>query len=316
MAEQEPLPVEPIDVTELDDTVVVETPVPVIIVSNRPRKVYAGMWGPAEIAAVAVSSMAVLAALVAYFFFVIPSDRQLAQNRSEADRLEAEQMSAKSKYGEITSTQDQVGKLLASVDDFQTRFLPVASNGQAALYQRLNGLMGAYSLVNTSGPDYAPLETVDMNPGQQSGEEHGRSKFRSLFPGVYVTVTVEGSYQNLRRFIREIETGREFIVVSAVELAPSDSETQKDQSKPHLAANPNPNLGTGTQMAINPTTGKPMVAPGFPATANPPFVQTPAQQSASKKGKMHGEIVSLHLEMAAYFRRAGFAPMSTAPVQQ
>ena len=32
--------------------------------------------------------------------------------------------------------------------------------------------------------------------------------------------------------------------------------------------------------------------------------------------KMHGEIVSLHLEMAAYFRRAGFAPMSTAPVQQ
>ncbi len=319
MAEQELTPVEPIESTEPVETVVVETIVSGLIPPNRPRKVYAGMWGPAEIAAVAVSSMAVLAALIAYFFFVIPSNRQLAQNRSEADRLEAEQMSAKSKYGEITSSQDQVGRLLTSVDDFQARFLPAVSNGQAALYQRLNGLMGAYDLINTSGPDYTPLETLDLNPGQQSEEEHGRSKFRSLFPGVYVTVTLEGSYQNLRRFIREIETGREFIVVSTVELAPSDSETQKDQTKPNLTGNPNanprPNLGTGGQPVINPTTGKPM-QPGLPAGANPPFASSPSQQTASKKGKMHGEIVSLHIEMAAYFRRAGFAPMSTAPAQQ
>lgn len=317
MAEQEPMPVERVDGAEpLEIEVIEEASWQGLIPPDRPRKVYAGMWGPAEIAAVAVSSMAVLAALVVYFFFVVPSNRQLAQNRSEADRLEAEQMSAKSKYGEITSSQDQVGKLLTSVDDFQARFLPAVSNGQAALYQRLNGLMGAYDLVNTSGPDYAPLETLDMNPGQQQSEgERGRAKFRSLFPGVYVTVTLEGSYQNLRRFIREIETGREFVVVSTVELAPSDSETQKDQSKPNLAANPNPNLGTSGQIVINPTTGKPMPS-GFPATVNQPFMQTPTQQAASKKGKMHGEIVSLHIEMAAYFRRAGFAPTSPAPAQQ
>jgi hypothetical protein len=250
-----------------------------------------------------------------YFFFVVPSNRQLAQSRSEADRLEAEQVSAKSKYGEITSSQDQVGKLLTSVDDFQARYLPAVSNGQAALYQRLNGLIGSYDLVNTSGPDYAPLETLDLNPGQQSEEEHGRSKFRSLFPGVYVTVTVEGTYQNLRRFIREIETGREFIVVSTVELAPSDSETKNDKSKPNLAGNPmgNPNSGMGGQPAINLNTGKPMMAPPMSAPGTQPFSQPQAQVSASKKGKMHGELVSLHIELAAYFRRAGSA--SLAPVQ-
>ena len=200
----------------------------------------------------------------------------------------------------------QVGKLLSSVDDFQTRFLPVSSNGQTALYQRLNGLIRAYGLVNTTGPDYAPLETAELNPGQQTDEERGRAKFRSLFPGVYVTVTIEGSYQNLRRFIREIETGQEFIVVSSVELAPSDTEKQKNQTSPN--ANP---------VAANPIAGG--VGPnGFPAGINPSFVQqAPVRQNQTKqKGKMHGETVSLHLEMAAYFRRPGFVPMTSESTEQ
>ena len=322
MAEPEFEPIEQTVDTETVETNIDDTSESQIVIHVRPRKIYAGMWGPLEIGAVAVSSLAVLAALVVYFFFVIPSNQELARNKSEADRLDAEQMSAKSKYGEITSTETQVAKLLTSVDDFQTRFLPASTNGQAALYQRLNGLIAAYGLVNTTGPDYAPLETIDLNLGQQKEEEKGRAKYKSLFPGVYVTVTLEGSYQNLRRFIREIETGREFIVVSAVELAPSDSEGKKDQLTPNTAGTTTANPGTtfnNGPAAINPTTGRPMQpvpGGGFPASMNQPLVQTPAQLAQAKKGKMHGEVVSLHIEMAAYFRRAGFAPLTTAPAQQ
>jgi len=124
---------------------------------NRPRKVYAGMWGPPEIGAVSVGVLAVLMALVAYFFWVVPSSRDLAKNRSEADRLEAELISAKTKYGEITDTETQVAKIVDSIDEFETRFLPVTTTGQAALYQRINGLIAAYGLTNTPGPDYCPL---------------------------------------------------------------------------------------------------------------------------------------------------------------
>ena len=308
MNEQEPLPVEPAE-NEVE-TVVTETGWHTLP-PNRPRKVYAGMWGPLEIGAIAAGALAMLAALIVYFLIVIPSNRDLAQKKSDADRLEAEQMSAKSKYGEITSTQDQVSKLVTSVDDFQTRFLPVATTGQAALYQRLNGLMAAYDLVNTSGPDYAPLATADLIPGQQNEEEKGRSKFRSLFPGVYVTVTLEGSYQNLRRFIREIETGREFIVVSTVELAPSDTEGKKDQAQPNTAAVRPPGI-PGGQPVFNPANGLPANR-GIPAGPVQPPVQTAAQQALAKKGKMHGEVVSLHIELAAYFRRTGFVPMSAPP---
>lgn len=268
---------------------------------NRPRKVYGGMWGPLEIGAVSAGALVLLAAMMAYFFFVIPSNRELATNKSKAESLDAEMASARTKYGEITSTEEQVNKVLTSVDDFETRFLPAASNGQSALYQRLNGLILSYGLINTTGPDYTPLEMVNQNSAQQSDAEKGREKFRSLYPGVYVTTTVEGSYQNLRRFIREIETGNEFIIVSAVELAPSDSEGSGEQRQDQVA-NPPP---------ANPAVAQPG---GFPAGVNPMTAQQTQNQSKRQRGKMHGETVALHIEMAAYFRRPNFTPM--APVQQ
>jgi Tfp pilus assembly protein PilO len=312
MAELDPQQVEPIEPVE-PVVVPVETVVepvaaapviidetPTVVTTRRPQNIYSGMWGPLEIGAVSVSALALLLSFLVYFFLVVPSNRELAHNKSESDRLSAELMSANSKYGEITDTQSQVSKILSSVDDFETRFLPTISTGQSALYQRLNGLIHGYGLVNTTGPDYAPLETLDSN-ANQSEEEKGRAKFRSLYPGVYVTMTVEGSYQNLRRFIREIETGRDFIVISAIELAPSDNESQRqpDEKKP-VPINPN-------KMTVGPN-GKLVQGPNPAAPA--------VAQVNQNKGKAHGEFLALHLEMAAYFRRPGFVPMTNDTVEQ
>jgi hypothetical protein len=298
MTEQEPVPVE-LEVTEVST-----------IPPNRPRKVSASMWGPPEIGVVAVGALALLAALTAYFFFVIPSNRELARNRSEADRLEAELMSANSKFGEINDSQSQVDRIVMSMDDFETRFLPAISNGQAALYQRLNALFMAYGIVNTNGPDYNPLDTVDQADQQQSEEEKGRSKFRSLYPGVYVSMTLEGPYSNLRRFIREIETGNEFIIISAIELAPSETEVKKPAEQTAQ--------GPGAMSA--PQMGMPQ-NPNFPRGGNPsgfgnPNVQSQQLQPRRPQGKMHGELVSLRIEMAAYFRRPDFEPLTIAPGQE
>ena len=293
------------DALEVKETVIV-VEAPDSIPSNRPRKVYAGMWGPPETGAVAAGVLAVLMALVAYFFWVVPSNNLLVKNKAEADRLESELLTAKSKYGEITNTESQVTKIVDSIDDFETRFLPVTSTGQAALYQRLNGLISAYGLVNTTGPDYVPLETSEIKGEGQTEEEKGRAKFRSIYPGVYATMTLEGSYQNLRRFIREIETGREFIIVSTVELAPSDSNNRRDQTAPdtnrQTAAAPNP-MNPGTPGMVDPRS-----IPG----AQPGSVQEQPRVSAKQQGKTHGETVSLHIELAAYFRRPNKAPAPAA----
>ncbi len=263
---------------------------------NRPRKVYGGMWGPIEIATAGAAMLAVLTAVLLYIFVVVPSNNEVENNRVRLAALENEMASAREKYGDISTTETQVAKLLSSVSDFESRYLPLATNGRTALYQRINGLIAGYGLVNTTGPDYSPLEIADQNEGNQSEEERGKAKFRSLFPGVYVTTTVEGPYVNLRRFIQDIETGNEFVVISAVELEPSDSEQKSDQRTNTTQA--------GLPGGANPTLG------GFP-TSNTSMPVQPAAQTAlpnSQRGKTHGTTVRLRLEMAAYFRRPNAAP--------
>lgn len=268
-----------------DETIIIEkTPkIKGVVPKNRPRKVYGGMWGQSEIATVGLSVLAILAVFVLYMFFVLPAQKELEAKKVQRDQIEAELVSANKKYGSFTDTQTQVEKLVASVNDFESRFLPAEISGRTALYERLNGLIGAYGLTNSSGPDYVPLEILDPQRTQQTENERGRDKLRSLFPGVFITVTVEGSYQNLRRFMREIETTQQFIMISAVELVPADSKKEtKPQQQPQQISQ------------------------------NGQFPEENVQQLDSiYKGKTHGETVSLKLEMAAYFRRANYTPFTT-----
>ncbi len=259
-----------------DETIVIDkTPDVFISPADRPRKVYGGMWGPTQIGVVGAGLLALIASLLVYLFLVVPSDRELENNRLESQRLEAELISWREKYRDITNTQEHAENLVSSVDDFETRFLPRPDLGKTALYQRLNGLIQAYGLINTTGPDYVPLELSDQ--GKTSGDESGRAKYRSLYPGTYITVTLEGSYQNLRRFIREIETSNEFVVISSIELEPSNSETKGDAPQEAPQAAPGPN--------------------------NPIQPETVARRPSSNQGISRGQVVTLRLEMAAYFRR-------------
>ena len=295
-------------VLKAEETLVIDKPQRVeVIPGNRPRKVYRGMWGPMELGAFAVSLLTLLGLFVLYLFWVIPSNNEVAQLKAQRDQLEQELISARSKYGDITNTETQVAKLVTSASDFETAYLPIASTGRTALYQKLNGLIAGYGLVNTNGPNFAPLQLNDQENGngnngdQQSDQERGRAKFKSIFPGVYVTMTLEGPYQNLRRFIRDIETGSEFIIVSSVELEPTETkQKERDPSLPPLeqpSVTAQPFASNTMRGVVDPRTGRPMV------------VQAPQPQPVARpQGKTHGETVSLRLEMAAYFRRENFVP--------
>jgi hypothetical protein len=283
-----------------NETIVMEKlPAIDVVPKNRPRNVYAGMWGTAEIATVGVALLAVLTTILLYVFFVIPSQKDLDATRAKRDQLERELIVAKGKYENITSIEGQAKILKDSVTDFEARYLPNPTIGKTALYQRINGLIAAYSLVNTTGPDYAPLEIDSRQAIEVSQTESGKSKFQSLFPGDYVTMTVEGSYQNLRRFIREIETSNQFVIISAIELEPAEGGDKKNKSE--VAQNqPNQPQGMNPNQygQVNPN----QQFPGMnqPQQINPVPVN---------RGKTYGETVSLRLEMAAYFRRPNFAPI-------
>lgn len=287
-----------------NETIVIEKEPRIDLVpKNRPRKVYGGMWGQAEIATVGLGMLAILSVIILYIFFVLPTQKELDANKLKRNELEQELISSRGRYGSITTTEKRVAELINSVNDFEGGILRFDAIGKPALYQRLNGLISAYGLVNTSGPAYAPLE-IDLrsNGGQQSEEDSGRAKYQSIFPGVYITTTIEGSYQNLRRFIREIETSEQFIVISAVELEPAEKEEKEDPTKPPTTA-----------VAQNPSnpTANPNVGGGFPQT-----MPTPQTKKVTQRGKTTGEVVALRIEMAAYFRRPNYQPVTVNVEEQ
>ena len=73
-------------------------------------------------------------------------------------------------------------------------------------------------LRNTSGPVYNYLESKGSGASQTASARTVNSKWQSLYPGIGVTVTVEGQYANLRSFVRSIESSNQFIIINAVEL--------------------------------------------------------------------------------------------------
>jgi hypothetical protein len=314
----------------IDSTVVVEEPDRTVLLTddetiiipketmidvppkNRERKVYAGMWGTTELVTVGLSLLAILTTLLLFVLLVLPAQRELDNNRARRDELDKQRTTALSRYGSITTTEERVAQLISSVDEFETNYLSAETNGRTALYQQLNGLISAYGLINTSGPDYAPLEIADPNRNNQQTEaEKGRSKFISIYPGQYISMTLDGSYQSLRRFIREIETSRnQFVIISAIELEPSENkEEQNDPSKPQPASINNQPTGAN-QFGQTPFGG---VRPDTFNRGGQQF-PTPQTQTAAKadRGKTRGETVTLRLELAAYFRRPNFQPQSAS----
>ena len=142
-------------------------------------------------------------------------------------------------------------------------------------YEELNRLIIKNSVRNTSGPIYTPLEPEGT---KTTGGKNTTTKWQSFYPGVVVLVTVEGQYENVRRFIGDVERSKQFVVINEVEL-----QRARD-------------------------TNAPVSAGGATAAEGDDSSPSPAASSGSR-----GSLVSLQLSMATYFQRD---PAGTAPASQ
>ena len=175
------------------------------------------MLGVPEILALAGSLVILLTVLLAYFYFLVPSRSHLQSLQLERSRLQNQLRSSNELVREGQDTQATVDKITESLTDFEDNRLPNRSQGRMSLYDELNTLIRNNGLRNTSGPSYTSLESIDSKK-PASVTKSASAKWQSVYPGIGVSVTVEGSYQNLRRFIRGLEASKQFIIINAVEL--------------------------------------------------------------------------------------------------
>jgi Tfp pilus assembly protein PilO len=189
-----------------------------------------GVLGIAEIIALSVGGLMVLMVLVAYFYFLQPAQSRLNAALLERDRLQKQVRVSQDDFTHDLDAKAAVEKITESLNDFETGRLANHEGGRMLLYDGLNQLMHKNALRNTSGPTYtalAPLGSRTAEAAAAVAANSAATKWQSVYPGIAVNVTVEGPYQNVRHFVRDIESSKEFIIINAVELErATESNTQ------------------------------------------------------------------------------------------
>ncbi|HLR06554.1 MAG TPA: GspMb/PilO family protein [Pyrinomonadaceae bacterium] len=235
--------------------------------------------GVPELIGLSVAALLALLTIFAYLYFLAPahSRRDLAQ--LERDRLQGQVRASQMGIKEDETARATVDKINASLNDFEGNWLAAPGSGRLSLYAELNELIRSNGLRNTSGPSYTTLEPLGTKGQVQptvSAEQQSNAKWQSVYPGISVSVTVEGPYQSVRHFVRDIEMSRQFLIINAVEL---EGVTQSGATTQETSIVRTPTPARGSKTAV------------------PPGVAQPAGSRVT--------LVSLRLDLATYFRRAG-----------
>ncbi|HEX7176452.1 MAG TPA: hypothetical protein VF240_14400 [Pyrinomonadaceae bacterium] len=231
--------------------------------------------GVPEIVALGSAALLLLAALASYMLFLRPQRARSEALREEQGRLERQLQTARSEGQQSESTQASVERILVSLRDFEEQHLGGSTpNGTTVVIKKLNDLIRRHNLRISGGLAFTPFETGGA-PGAQPRSTGVSKPIQAIYPGIGISISVEGRYADLRRFIRDVETDERFVVINSIELEGITDTAARNFS------------------AVEPPAGEGPAAPSSGPTAR-------------------GTFVSLRLDMAAYFRRPAGAASDDA----
>ena len=173
------------------------------------------MFGFAEVAALAGSCFILVLVMLSYLYFLVPARSRVASLNNDRKQLQTNIQTLSGVVKTDQSTQQTVDNVAASLNKFENENLVRQEQGRMGLYEELNQLILKNGVKNTSGPTYTTLDPAGTK--SVSGKSV-TTKWQSFYPGIAVLVTVEGPYENLRRFINDIERSKQFVVINEVEL--------------------------------------------------------------------------------------------------
>ena len=185
------------------------------------------MLGAPELVGLVASGIILLAVVASYFYFLTPAQARLKSIQNESERMRTRISAAQQGVDQNASPQATVDEINQSLERFENGALLARSQGRLTLYANLNEMLRRHKLRNTAGPVYSSLEALGGPGAPSTAAQAGNARWQSLYPGISISVTVEGPYADLRRFLSEVESSRHFIVINAVEFeGVSDANSQ------------------------------------------------------------------------------------------
>jgi hypothetical protein len=187
-----------------------------------------------------LTSIEIVAAFVAVALLAIVVTRYWTALRPEQERLrQLEQQLAdqQRELGPITlgsapstaSPGDVARDALETLERFKTGYLRPMRSGEIELLKDLNALAKKNSVGLTSGIDTTPRmqgqTEEDTSPGKKAPKIRKQAELLNAFPALAVRFSVAGEYPNLRAFISELESSKQFLVVKTVGLVSQEGKT-------------------------------------------------------------------------------------------
>jgi hypothetical protein len=169
-----------------------------------------------EIAGTALAVAAVCFVIFYFFSALRPIHDRLQAAR---DRLDSQQKVLIGGGGQTSSgpsPKDQIKAAKLSLDEFQGRWLKPMTEGRVAAINQLNEMVAADKLRLASG--------IEMRMSKKGANTTDPSRKRKddttleAFPKVDLRLTVLGNYNDIRKFIRDVQASKQFLVVNTMGL--------------------------------------------------------------------------------------------------
>jgi len=202
---------------------------------------------PVEIAAAGLAIGLVALVILYYFVSLAPVQDRLAKvEKDSADQLTVIGTPTRAQTG--PSQKQQIQDAKNSLSEFEGSYLKPMAQGRIDLINEINQLAKTDNLRLASGIEMRATNKVSaIETDSQGSKKRKDIEVLDVFPRVQFHFVVKGEYKDLRKFIRDLEGSKQYVVVDSVNL----STTEQKQGRGSKAAQVVPGSGLSLTVAMN-----------------------------------------------------------------
>jgi hypothetical protein len=175
---------------------------------------------PSEVVAVGLAIGLVILTVLYYFLSLAPvKDRLGTAVKTSDDQIKL--IGAQVPKQRAPSQKEQIQQAKDSLADFEANKLKTMAEGRIEMINEINQLAKADNLHLGSGIDMHAMNRAGSAADSESQGSKKKKETESLdvFPRVQFHFIVKGEYKDLRKFLRDLEASKQYIVVDSVNLS-------------------------------------------------------------------------------------------------
>jgi Tfp pilus assembly protein PilO len=182
-----------------------------------------GLLGVPEIIALIAACALLAVAAAAYFLLLAPARSNLTALEHDRQQLQSQIRSAGESREHDRSTGETADRIKQSLVKFESESLDPRDPSNKQLIEELNEKIARNKLARAQFTfiyqDDAQTGASQQSQQRAAGNLSGSARRRqNVFPATDISLTIEGTYANLRHFIHDVEISPRFVVINGVQL--------------------------------------------------------------------------------------------------